>query len=216
MKITVLIDNPDSWFNSFIPHLMEVLREFDRKPYLLRNSSQLKKGDILLILSCNKILPKKALSLHRNNIVVHAGDLPKNRGWSPVTWQVERGTNNITMTLFEGDKNLDAGDYYLKDTLKLSGTELVDEIREKQAKKTIEMIKTFLLEYPMRAFAQRGHPTYNRKRKPEDFELNINKKLACQFNKMRVADNERYPLYFIKNKTKYILKVYKPGVKGIS
>jgi len=213
MKISFIIDNPDSWFHDYASILIPVLKKYDRSPRYLKNGSEIKKGDILFILSCDKLLKKEELSRHKNNIVVHAADLPRDRGWSPLTWQVERGKNKITVTLFEASADVDAGKYYLKDKIELNGTELIDEIREKQAKRTIKMIKEYLSRYPMKAKPQRGRPSHNRKRRPEDYRLDLNKSIASQFNKMRVADNERYPLYFIRGGVKYILKVYKDKKK---
>lgn len=209
MKISFIIDNPNSWFHDYVSMLISVLKRYDRSPHYLKKSSEIKNGDILFILSCDKVLKKEELSRNKNNIVIHAGDLPKDRGWSPLTWQVERGKNSIPITLFEAFADVDAGKYYLKASIKLNGTELIDEIREKQTKMTIKMIKKYLSRYPMKTKSQRGGPSYNRKRMQDDYKLDINKSIASQFNKMRVADNERYPLYFIKGNNKYILKIYK-------
>lgn len=207
MKISILIDNPGSWFHEYMPELRRILIKFDRNPRFFKCASELKKGGILFILSCDGVISRRKLKLHCNNVVVHAGDLPKNRGWSPLTWQVERGENCIPITLFEAAGKLDAGDYYIKDRIRLDGTELINDIRKKEAEKTIEMIKSYLCRYPMKAILQRGSPTYNRRRKPDDLELDIRRSIDSQFNKMRVADNFRYPLYFIRKGRKYILKI---------
>lgn len=211
MKISVLIDNSKSWFNDYIPGLVHLLKRYDKKPCLVRNRSKLKKRDVLFILSCDKILNKKELSFHRNNIVIHESDLPRGRGWSPLTWQVESGRNKIPITLFEATQECDAGKYYIKDYIQLDGTELIDQIRRKQFKKTAEMIKKYLSTYSMKAKRQRGKVTYYPKRKRQDNELNTHKNIINQFNKMRVVDNERYPLYFKFRRKKYILKIYNAG-----
>ena len=84
-------------------------------------------------------------------------------------------------------------------------------MREAQANKTAEMIKEYLSKYPMRPIPQKGRPTYYRHRNPKDNELDVNKTIRDQFNKMRVADNERYPLHFKYKDKKYILKIYEDG-----
>jgi methionyl-tRNA formyltransferase len=160
------------------------------------------------MLSCNRLLTPGQLALHKNNIVVHESDLPKGRGWSPLTWQIEAGKNEIPITLFEAARQCDAGIYYLKDKIRLKGNELIDDARKKQAEKTIEMINKYLTKYPMRGVLQEGRATYYRRRKMQDSMLNIHKSITSQFNKMRVADNQRYPLYFTFKGKKYILKIY--------
>ena len=208
MKVSILVDNPKSWFNKYLDKLFKVVKRYDPKARFVNHSGRLTKGDILFILSCDRILTKEKLALHQNNIVVHASDLPKGRGWSPTTWQVESGKNRIPITLFEASEGCDTGDYYMKDCVKFKGTELIDEIREELGKRVIRMIEKYLSLYPMKAVPQKGKPTYYRKRKPEDNKLRANKSIKSQFNKMRVADNEQYPIYFSFKGKKYILKVY--------
>lgn len=208
IKISILVDNPNSWINGYLDKLFRVVQKYDNKFHFVKDNKKIPKGDVLFILGCDRILTKKQLSLHKNNIIVHESDLPKGRGWSPLTRQVEAGKNKIPITLFEACEKCDAGDYYLRDCIKLNGRELIDNIRKKQINKTIKMIEKYLVHYPMMPLKQKGKATYYRKRKPEDHKLNINKSLKSQFNKIRTADNQHYPLHFWHRKKRYILKVY--------
>ena len=90
----------------------------------------------MFILSCEKILDEKKLVYHKNNIVIHPSALPKGKGWSPLAWQILEGQNIIPFSLFEASKELDSGPVYLRDELILTGFELNDEIKKKQAEKT--------------------------------------------------------------------------------
>ena len=50
----------------------------------------------LFLLSCSKKL--KNLKAYDHNIVIHANDLPRGKGWSPLTWQVlEEKFNSISV-----------------------------------------------------------------------------------------------------------------------
>ena len=49
------------------------------------------------------------LALHKNNLVIHASDLPQGKGWSPMPWQIAEGRNDIVFTLFEAVAGVDAG-----------------------------------------------------------------------------------------------------------
>ncbi|MDD5120703.1 MAG: methionyl-tRNA formyltransferase [Candidatus Omnitrophica bacterium] len=209
LKLSILIDNPGSWFNYYLDDLKAMLRKYDLHIRIVRNSRDVRSGDILFLISCDRILKKSTLILNKHNIVVHESDLPRGRGWSPMTWQAAMGKMKIPVTLFDAFVDCDSGDYYLKDYILLDGTELIEDIRRKQAAKTIEMIDRYLSKYPMRAKPQKGAATYYRRRTPADNQLNIFQSIRSQFNIMRVADNERYPLYFLFKGKKYILKIYK-------
>lgn len=214
MKISVLMDNSQSWFVEYISEAIKVIKAYDKRPHFFTSQRKLKSGDILFILSCDKILNKKQRSLHVNNIVIHASNLPQDRGWSPWTWQIERGEDSIVLTLFEAGERVDAGRYYyLKERVRFKGTELVDGIRQKLAGKIIFMIKKYLSHYPVRGRLLTGKSSYNRRRIPKDNRLDIDKSIVSQFNKMRVADNERYPLYFRLKGEEYIIKIYKRNSK---
>jgi methionyl-tRNA formyltransferase len=204
--IDILIDNKNSW----IWHYKDKLRSLNAFGELrfYSSSEYLDKGDVLLLLSCNKILPLELLSLHKYNIVIHESDLPKGRGWSPVSYQVEKGIMDIPVTLFEANQELDTGKWYIKSTIKLNGTELIDEIREKQFNVTLSMIKKFLTG-SKEGNNQFGDETYYAKRSEDNQQLDISKSIENQFDKLRVCDNNRYPSHFSIRNQKYILKIYK-------
>ncbi|MEW5744460.1 MAG: formyltransferase family protein [Nitrospirota bacterium] len=209
MKLSLLVDNPDSWFWKYVPHVEAILKRFASSVAIYRKASEIRTGDILFILSCDRILMNDTLSKNRQNIVIHASDLPEGKGWSPLTWQIEEGRNIIPLTLFEATEQLDSGAWYIKDTVCLSGYDLIDETREKLALKLMEMIEAFLLGYPLEPRPQQGEETFFPRRTKKDNELDINLPLAAQFNKLRVMDNERYPAYFVIDGHRFIIKIYK-------
>jgi len=208
-KIDVLIDNPDSWIWEYESEILRLLSGFTKQLHIYKDMNLIDAGDILFLLSCNRLLPENILSRHINNIIVHESDLPKGKGWSPLSWQVEAGYNEIPITLFEAAKKVDNGAWYLKDKIILSGYELIDEIREKQLRKTLEMIDYFLKNYPMFPKPQKGDETFYPKRNFKHQELDINATIMDMFNKLRVCDNERYPAHFYINNKKYIFKIYR-------
>ena len=206
MKITILTDNPNSWIIPFVDQLK--LKLDDHSVNHIFSTDQVSEGDIMLILSCENIVSERILSLHRNNIVVHPSDLPKGRGWSPLAWQIIEGKDIIPITLFEASKEVDSGDIYLKDNIRLDGTELNDDIKKKQGLKTIEMICKYV-HNQNKGKKQFGEATFYKKRTISDIELDINKSINDQFNLLRVVDNERYPAFFRISGKKYIIKIYK-------
>lgn len=139
--------------------------------------------------------------------MIHGADLPSGRGRSPVHWQVEEGLNEITLTMFEMGDGTDDGPIYLKHKLTLDGTELLPEIRLKILKAELDMIDLFLSKCPMTPDEQQGEPSYYPKRSRENQKLDPDKTIAEQFDKMRVADNERYPLWFEHRGITYELRI---------
>ena len=79
-KLTILTDNKTSWILKYIEKLKKKIpSNFSIKHVF--DSNEIDYGDILLILSCEKILPKKILKLNKHNIVVHPSDLPKGKAF---------------------------------------------------------------------------------------------------------------------------------------
>lgn len=206
MRITILTDNPNSWILPFVEQLKVKLNSYIVHHVFSHN--EIKEGDLMLILSCENIISEQILSLHKNNIVVHASDLPRGKGWSPLAWQVLEGKNNIPITLFEASKDVDAGDIYIKDVIHLDGTELNEEIKLKQGLKTVEMICQYINGHYSSSVSQNGESTFYPKRTENDSEIDINKTIREQFNLLRVVDNERYPAFIKIKDKKYIIKIY--------
>jgi methionyl-tRNA formyltransferase len=208
MFIQILVDNINSWILPYAKKLRLLLLEQGHQAVLIHQHKQIQKGDFLFLLSCEQIL--KDLSLNKHNLVVHESDLPKGKGWSPLTWQVLEGKNQIPITLFEATEKVDAGDIYLQDFIDLEGHELVEELRQKQGEKTIALILKFINQYPdIKKKPQVGSESFYPRRTPKDSQLDPQKTIEEQFNLLRVCDNEKYPAFFYKDGIKYLLKIEK-------
>lgn len=212
LRITVLIDNPNSWVIPYAEKLQQLLHERGHKVEMRHEKEEVGNGDILLLLSCEKIVPKDTLTRNTHNIVVHSSDLPQGQGFSPLTWLVLEGANDVPITLFEAVDAVDAGPFYFKDTIHFEGHELNGELKAAQGEKTIELILRFVDAYPNAIpHEQRGDRTWYRRRTAADSELDTTKGIGEQFDLLRVVDNERYPAFFTFRGHTYILKIYKPG-----
>lgn len=204
MKIAILT-SPEQWFVSYA----KILKEQIKDSVLLFNHEYIVDDyDILFILSYHKLISKRYLKA-KHNIVIHASDLPKGKGWAPMFWQILEEKNEIIFSMFEASDNMDDGDIYMKKTLVLNGTELNSELRLKQANFIIDMCKEFLSKYNnyCNPSKQVGEESYYKRRNKKDSEIDIYKTINEQFNLLRIVDNDNYPAFFYKNNKKYILKI---------
>lgn len=209
MIITLLTDDPNSWIIPYVIKLYNILKSEHDIIHIYKHSD-IRNGDILFLLGCTKIFKK--LDNNKHNIVIHESNLPSGKGWSPLTWQILEGKNKIIFSLFEAINKVDAGKIYLQDSITILDTDLLYEIKDKQGKKTIDMVINFINNYDLlinNGKEQYGLETFYKKRTPKNSELDINKSIKEQFNLIRVCDNERYPAFFYFNNVKYKIKIYK-------
>jgi methionyl-tRNA formyltransferase len=209
LKITILSDR-DSWINQYLNDLIEQLKKYKHNVEWVHQASDISRGDLVFCLGCSQIMSKEILELNQHNLVVHESELPQGKGWSPLTWQILEGKNEIPICLFEAQEGVDSGYIYLKDKLIFQGTELVEELRQTQAKVSIKMCLEFVLNYPhivSQGQPQKGESTFYSRRTPKDSKLNPDKTLKEQFNLLRVVDNQHYPAFFELYGNVYALKI---------
>lgn len=209
MKVTILVDNLKSWA---LPHAEKLCSQLKKKypTSLVHDQKKIKAGEVAIFLSCEKLVKPEVLKKNKHNLVAHASDLPRGKGWSPMTWQILEGKNKIPISLFEAVDKVDAGEIYEKATIKFEGHELIGEMQKVLGEKINEMILCFLDRYPnIRGVKQTGKESFYSRRRPENSVLSPNKTIAEQFNLLRVVDNKKYPAFFNYRGHKYILKIYK-------
>jgi methionyl-tRNA formyltransferase len=209
--ISILVDTSDSWI---VPFAIELQRELqkDHAVHLVFHADEVLKGDFLFLLGCTSIIDKTILKKNHHNFVVHESALPMGKGWSPLAWQILEGKNTIPIVLFQAEESLDSGPIYLRDSIEFDGTELLEEIKKKQGKKTIELVMRLLDVWPeVKGTPQSGSGSFYRRRNSRDDELDIEKSIKEQFNHLRIVDNEKYPATFTHLGQKYLIKIYKAG-----
>jgi methionyl-tRNA formyltransferase len=207
--VSIVIDN-NEWMLAFCNQLAQLISRDGDNAVLCRNYQEVGSGGVAFFLSCHSLAPVDILERNHRNLVVHASNLPQGRGWSPLSWQIINGINRIPVCLLEAHEKVDSGPVVYRDEILFEGHELIDEIRQALGMKTIEMCCRYLSESaPLRGQPQVGEPSYWSRRNPEDSRLDPDKTLAEQFNLLRIADNNRYPVYFEWLGYTYLLRVEK-------
>jgi len=210
LKIAILT-SLDQWF---IPYAEQLNREVPNSKLYFDHIELTETFDIVFILSYHKIIETKYLKKNKHNVVIHASALPQGKGWAPMFWQVLEGKKSIPFSMFEASDGIDNGDIYMSDELELSGYELNEELRQKQAAIIIKMCLNFLQDYDTYKTPkkQTGKETTYPKRSPSESELAIDKTIKEQFNLLRICSNEEYPAFFKIDGHAYVLKISKREV----
>jgi methionyl-tRNA formyltransferase len=210
MKISILTDNQTSWFIQYGKILEQQLLNLNHDVVYVYDKHNLREGDICFLLSCSRIVEDKFLLLHKNNIVVHASDLPNGKGFSPLQWQILDGSNKIVLSLIEAVSEVDAGPIYFKHSIIFEGHELYNELRVALGLEIIDMCLKYVIHYKeLKPVQQVGESTFYRKRTKIDDQIDPCKTITELFNHFRIADNQNYPLYFYLNGYKYLIKIEK-------
>ncbi|MHB1126203.1 MAG: UDP-2,4-diacetamido-2,4,6-trideoxy-beta-L-altropyranose hydrolase [Bacillota bacterium] len=205
-----LISDAQSWINQYIPILIGELVQGGHTVLWVQEAAAIPKGDFLFCLGYGRVIPPGILSRNRHNLVIHESDLPRGKGWSPLTWMILEGANEIPIVLFEAAESIDSGKIYLREKMNFRGMELIDELRRVQAETSIKMCLKFIGEYPelvALGIAQEGESTYCRRRTNDDSRIDPDKTIREQFNLLRVVDNQRYPAFFEIDGHTFILKI---------
>ena len=210
-RVAIVVDSP-GWYDEFAERLAVRLSEANHLAKTFRSYADVPVGDIAFYLSCMRITPPEVLAKNSWNFVVHASDLPKGRGFSPLVWQVLEGADEIPVTMILMAKEVDAGDIVAQTCLQLSGHELNTEMRAMLGQAIEDLcVSVVLSPTPPTTRKQQGTPSWYNRRRPTDSALDPAQSLASQFDLLRVVDNERYPAYFDYRGHRYILKIEDTG-----
>lgn len=211
-SFVVITDNPNSWSVSYNEDLVQRLRSAGHEATLVHAIADAPDADVAVYLSCERIIPARERERFGHNLVVHASDLPRGRGWSPLSWSILEGADRVVLTLFEAADAVDSGPIYLQQELRFEGHELIDELRAAIGRGSQELVLAFADAWPeVPSHPQSGEPTFFPRRRPADSQLDPDRTLRESFSLLRIVDNERYPAYFEHAGHVYELRITKRG-----
>lgn len=208
-RVTVVVDN-ESWILPFAHRVVEAARIIGNISNLVRCHEDIDSGDVAFYLGCVKITPPNILSRNMKNLVVHASDLPKGRGFSPLSWQILEGKDSIPVCLIEAAEEVDSGPVIYREWMHFEGHELLEELHKALGEKTMDLCHRYLRESrPPDGELQSEIGTYYGRRRPADSRLDVALPLAAQFNLLRIVDNKKYPAWFELFGHKYRISIEK-------
>jgi len=209
-----IVSDEGSWMRPHVEVLRDAVRAGGDEAEVHDDPGTVPGGGIVFYLGCGRVVPASVLGRHRRNLVVHASDLPRGRGWSPWTWSILAGGNRIPLCLFEAVEEVDAGPVIYREWLEFAGHELLNELRDTLGARSIDLCRRFLgEESPPAGEPQAGEPDWLPRRRPGDSRIDPQGSLAEQFDLLRVVDNDRYPAFFDWRGHRYRLRLDKldPG-----
>lgn len=167
------------------------------------------KPDLMVVYGWQRIIKPEVLTLFKKSVGFHASLLPKYRGSAPVNWAIINGETETGVTMFQLDKEVDAGPIYGQKSFAITLDDDCATTYEKSADAACGLILEKLPEWKNGRFetspnVSANHPIMPR-RKPVDGLVDWHKTVQENYNWIR-ALTKPYPGAFtiIENK-KYIL-----------
>jgi methionyl-tRNA formyltransferase len=175
---------------------------------VMTDAGEVGEGDFLFLVACQDIVAEPVRRRFRHTLVVHASDLPKGRGWSPLVWQILEGHGRIPVTLLEAVDSVDTGRIWHQVWIELDGSELSGEIHSRVADATIDLMSWAVAHCDSATpREQQGEPSYYRRRRPEDSEIAPSATFEQAFDLLRVADEDRYPAFIRMRGKRYRVRI---------
>jgi methionyl-tRNA formyltransferase len=140
----------------------------------------------------SKIIPERTWKKY-NCIGFHAGDLPKDKGGTPIQNLIMRGKKKTKITAFRINGTIDGGDILLKRPLDLSGS--AEQIYQRMYRIIDEMCE-YIEKHNPKPKPQKGKGTYYPRRKPEQSNLKY-AKYKNLYDFIRMLDAKGYPRAYI-------------------
>ena len=209
LKICFLFDSENDWIRPLLGET-SALEKFEPIPIDIAYSAEdVIDYNLVFVLGFTRKLSQNFCDRNEHVFIVHESDLPAGRGFSPVQWQILEGKNLIPVCMIAASDEIDGGPVVFRSEMSLNGTELLAEIRAKQLEVTLTLIFDAIRQYPHFQFQpqQEGQSEAYPRRTPRDSELDINRSISEQFDLMRIASNDLWPLHFSIRGRKYILHI---------
>ena len=204
MKITIICSDKNHPVIKFLAQWTDDnLKNHDIQ--IVTSKNEIKSGDVLFLISCTEIIELDIRKRFSKTLVIHESDLPKGRGWSPISWLILEGKEEIPITLLEAIDKVDAGPIWKKCFVKLEGHELFDEISKKVYTEKIKLIDFAIGNFDCITSYQQddSEATYYPRRTSNDHEIDVKESISEQFEKFRISDKNRYPCFFYFRDHKY-------------
>jgi methionyl-tRNA formyltransferase len=125
----------------------------------------------------------------------HMGDLPRDRGGSPLQNLILDGRAVTRLNAFRITDELDGGPVYASRELSLDGR--AEDIYRRAGRLSAEMIQQIVAQRP-EPTPQTGQPSHFRRRRPDESEIPEGLSVEQTYDFIRMLDADGYPHAFVK------------------
>jgi methionyl-tRNA formyltransferase len=122
--------------------------------------------------------------------VIHTGNLPKDRGGSPIQNQILNRINNTRVNIIEMKETIDSGGVYCSYPITLQGN--LTDIWLTIAKTSAKLISKCISENP-KPQPQKGTPQIYKRIKNNEIKFDKLKDLSYIYDQIRMVDDNSYP-----------------------
>jgi len=191
--MTVLISKNNEWSRE-VSNL--VSRKLDDVVFLNKFSiDDLRriKPDWVFFFHWSEIVPEFIFSEFRC-VVIHTGNLPDDRGGSPIQNQILKGTVSTRVNLIEMKSEVDSGGIYTNKPITLQGSlrDIWFTIARVASELIIECVQKKLSPIP-----QSGNSKSYKRRKDNELIFEDSKDISYIYDQIRMLDAEDYPNPYI-------------------
>ncbi len=143
------------------------------------------KPDMIVVMSYGVILRDNVLNAAKC-INIHPSSLPKHRGPSPIRTAILNGDADMDVCLMDMVAEMDAGDIYMRKSIKIDENDTNSDVENQVSKTAIEMLNEYIAN-PDKfvAIPQNGEPTFTRKFTGDDEIIDWNKTPIQIHNQIR-------------------------------
>jgi methionyl-tRNA formyltransferase len=145
--------------------------------------------DILFIIGWHRIVPQEVLDTAKFCLGIHSSVLPKDRGPSPINWQLIKGDKEGGVTLFHLATGVDSGPIVDSKGYEISNEDDVNTVYSKAIIASIEMLENNWSDIhnlvPKTLLQNESLATFNERRKPNDGLIDWTKDSKSCFNFIR-------------------------------
>jgi len=204
-KVFFLVNNLNE--NSFSPYIGKYLKKFDVSfdDSLPKN---LEKYDLVVLWNYRKII--QGISNKKNIIIFHGSDLPGGKGWAPIYYSIFNGLKYYTVSGILPADEVDSGDIVIKAKFQIKDNFTAEFIRECDNEVSVLLVRKILDKFKGKKITgkkQVGKGSYNKRRKPEDNEVDINSKVSEIINHIRGCEKQ-HPAFFYYKDQKYNISIF--------
>jgi len=179
--------------------------------------------DVLFIIGWHRIVPQTVLDSAKVKLGIHSSMLPKDRGSSPINWQIIRDEKEGGITLFHLTDEVDSGAIVDQYRYEISAEDDIGTVYQKATKGSIILLERNwedICQLNPKAIEQNeGQVTINLRRKPEDGLIKWSRSSVECYNWIRALTKPYPGAFTFWNKKKVFLwtskmVVHKSGKYG--